>query len=155
MSTAETALADVVRGYAERSGEWSALVEHHPAERRYGLLHRDDEIEVYVVSWMAGHDTGFHDHGDSTAAITVVQGWIHDERLSLAGPPVGAVLSAGEAITIGAEAIHRVSHAGPLPSVTIHAYSPPLERLGSYEVGSDGALLRRARPADVPLAATA
>ena len=32
----------------------------------------DEEIEVYVVCWTAGHDTGFHDHDESAAAITVL-----------------------------------------------------------------------------------
>ena len=38
--------------------------------------------------------------------------------------------------------IHRVLHAGSEPAVTIHAYSPPLLRLGSYEVEPSGQLRR-------------
>ena len=39
--------------------------------------------------------------------------------------------------------IHRVSHAGAEPAVTIHAYSPPLWRMGAYEVLPDGELRRQ------------
>ena len=39
--------------------------------------------------------------------------------------------------------------------MTLHAYSPPLERVGTYEVADDGALLRHPRAADVPLEAAA
>jgi predicted metal-dependent enzyme (double-stranded beta helix superfamily) len=147
-------LAQALRDHVALRDRWSALVHHDPDERGYGLLHRDEALEVYVVSWMAGHDTGFHDHGDSAAAIAVVAGAIYEERLSLAGP-VGTMLSAGDLVTIGPEAIHCVRHFGSEPSVSIHAYSPPLERLGSYDVASDGALLRRSRAADVPLRAAA
>jgi hypothetical protein len=34
---------------------------------------------------MPDHDTGFHDHDDSAAAITVVDGAITEERLALGG----------------------------------------------------------------------
>jgi hypothetical protein len=38
-----------------------------------------------------------------------------------------------------------VLHAGDVPAVTIHAYSPPLIRTGAYAVGDDGELLREAQ----------
>ena len=37
---------------------------------------------------------------------------------------------------------HRVLHAGREPAVTLHAYSPPLWRMGAYEVRGDGTLAR-------------
>jgi hypothetical protein len=37
----------------------------------------------------------------------------------------------------------------------LHAYSPPLQRVGTYEVAGDGALLRHPRPAETPLEAAA
>ena len=54
-------------------------------------------------------------------------------------------------MTIAREAIHRVRHIGDAPAVTLHAYSPPLDRVGTYEVAEDGALLRHPRDAEVPL----
>ena len=38
--------------------------------------------------------------------------------------------------------IHRVSHAGTEPAVTVHAYSPPLWRMGAYEISPGGTLRR-------------
>ena len=58
---------------------------HDAGERTYVLLHRDEEVELYVVCWMPGHDTGFHDHDASAAAITVVDGAVSEERLALTG----------------------------------------------------------------------
>ena len=77
-----------------------------------------------------------------------------EERLALGGT-VEATVRAGETVTIAREAIHRVRHSGEGPAVTLHAYSPPLERVGTYEVADDGALLRHPRAADVPLEAAA
>ena len=103
---------------------------------------------------MPGHDTGFHDHDHSSAAVTVLAGEVIEERLSLTGSVERRVAS-GELITIAKEAIHRVRHAGDAPAVTLHAYSPPLRRVGTYEVADDGALLRHPRPAEIPLEAAA
>jgi hypothetical protein len=41
------------------------------------------------------------------------------------------VLSAGQSLTFEASDIHRVSHAGAESAVTLHAYSPPLWRMGA------------------------
>jgi hypothetical protein len=46
--------------------------------------------------------------------------------------------------SFGAADIHRVLHAGDGPAVTIHAYSPPLTRMGSYTVEPTGQLRRHA-----------
>lgn len=94
---------------------------------------------------MPGHDTGFHDHDDSAAAIAVVDGAVTEERLALGGK-VTRTLEPGHTITIAREAIHRVRHAGARPATTLHAYSPPLQRVGTYEIAADGALLRHPRP---------
>ena len=64
-------------------------------------------------------------------------------------------LQEGDTVTIAREAIHRVRHAGKAPAVTLHAYSPPLQRVGTYEIAHNGALLRHPRPAETPLQAVA
>jgi hypothetical protein len=52
------------------------------------------------------------------------------------------VLGPGSVFAVPAVAIHRVFHAGGVPAVTIHAYSPPLARTGAYRIGPDGELER-------------
>ena len=154
MSSPAAALTTVLGAWAARPELWRQLVRHEPDERTYIQLHRDDDVELYLICWMPGHDTGFHDHDESAAAIAVLDGQVSEERLSLGGR-VGRMLCAGEHVTIAPEAIHRVRHAGDAPAVTLHAYSPPLHRVGTYEVAEDGALLRHPRPAEQPLEAAA
>ena len=153
-AVARAALCDTLLGWVEREDAWSPLVRHDSDERVHTLLHRDHDVEVYVVCWMDGHDTGFHDHDESAAAITVLAGTITEERLALSGS-VEVTLGAGDTVTIAREAIHRVRHAGEIPAITLHAYSPPLQRVGTYEVAEDGALLRHPRPSGVTLEAAA
>jgi hypothetical protein len=72
----------------------------------------------------------------------VLAGAVREDRLVLGGGTVSRLAAAGESFTFAASDIHRVVHAGDVPAVTIHAYSPPLWRMGAYEV-ADGGELRR------------
>lgn len=143
-------LRAIAEGLLAAPERWRHLVRHEPGERTYVLLQRDDDVEVYAIGWLPGHDTGFHDHDDSAAVVAVAEGRVAEERLSLAGV-VSETYGPGEAVRVPPEAIHRVRHAGDEPAVSIHVYSPPLRRVGTYEVADDGALLRHARDAETPL----
>jgi predicted metal-dependent enzyme (double-stranded beta helix superfamily) len=135
-------LEALVRDLMARPEEWQARVTHDPDQRHYELLLRDDDVEVWLICWMEDHDTGFHDHDLSGGAVGVVAGAVREDRLVLGGGTVSRVAQAGESFTFTASDIHRVIHAGDAPAVTIHAYSPPLWRMGAYEIGMGGELRR-------------
>jgi predicted metal-dependent enzyme (double-stranded beta helix superfamily) len=122
--------------------QWAHLVEHRPDARTYAELHRDDHLAVWLICWMDDHDTGFHDHDLSAGAVGVAAGAVREERLVLGGTPVERVVAAGESFSFGPSDIHRVAHAPGAPAVTVHAYSPPLWRMGAYEVLPTGELQR-------------
>ena len=56
--------------------------------------------------------------------------------------PIARTAHAGSSFDFGASDIHRVLHAGTERAVTIHAYSPPLVRMGSYTIEPSGQLRR-------------
>lgn len=141
-------LQHLVRDLAGDPERWEPYVRHDPDQRGVALLLRDDQVEVWVLSWMPGQDTGYHDHGGSAAAIYVTEGEIFEDRLSLFGPPVGHMLTTDMISVVPAPHIHRVRHAGTVPSVSIHAYSPPLGEVGTYSAGADGIIERRVQPGD-------
>jgi predicted metal-dependent enzyme (double-stranded beta helix superfamily) len=143
----DTNLRGLVQDIAADPEQWQGLVHHDPEQRHFALLHRDEEIEVWVVSWMHGHDTGFHDHDASAAAITVVAGEIREQRLAVGRANIDRSFATGQTIAVRPSDIHRVQHTGDAPSVTIHAYSPPLARMGQYEIGPNGTLQRHAQDA--------
>ena len=121
---------------------WTHLVRHEPDARTYEQLYRDDHVGIWLICWLDDHDTGFHDHDLSSGALAVARGAVREERLRVGGVPASRTLRAGEALTFAANDIHRVSHAGTEPAVTVHAYSPPLWRMGAYEIAPDGMLHR-------------
>ena len=62
---------------------WSHLVRHDPAQRVFEQLVDAPDVEAWLICWMPGHDTGFHDHDLSSGAVTVVSGAVCEERLGL------------------------------------------------------------------------
>ena len=65
-------LADVVRRLAASPADWLARVRLNPAGRWYERIHLDDSHEVWVISWLPGQATGFHDHGERAGRPAVV-----------------------------------------------------------------------------------
>ncbi len=135
-------LSALVRRIAAEPETWRELVCHATAERHYEQLWRDDHVDVWVITWTAGNDTGFHDHDLSRGAVAVVEGTIIEERLVMGGPPRRLEHSAGETFDFDASHVHRMHQDLEAPAVSIHAYSPPLWRMGTYTVGPDGTLRR-------------
>jgi predicted metal-dependent enzyme (double-stranded beta helix superfamily) len=136
-------LSDIVSGLAAYPELWRDDVRFDAAERQCTLIARTDTVEIWAVAWMPGQDTGFHDHDASAAAIAVAEGAIVDERMALADQTISARHEAGAVFTVDAGEIHRARHAGDAPAVSLHAYSPPLDRMGTYAVGAGGRLLRQ------------
>jgi quercetin dioxygenase-like cupin family protein len=128
---------------ADRPELWIDFVSHDPNERVYRELLSDAHVTAWLICWMEDHDTGFHDHDISAGAVAVVSGRVREERMRIDGPPRKRTLSAGESLHFSSADIHRVRHVGSDPAVTLHAYSPPLLRMGAYAIGSDGVLERR------------
>lgn len=145
-------LLELAREIAADPSRWAHVVRHDPDRRTYALLHEDEDVTVWLLCWSPGHDTGFHDHDASGAGVAVARGAVIDERLTLGGAPIARRLEAASGVTIEPAEIHRMRHPGGEPAVSVHAYSPPLQRTGAYEVAADGRLLRHAQPGEDALA---
>jgi len=136
-------LRDLVGRIAADPGQWRPLVHSDTPERHFEQLWRDDHVDIWVITWASGNDTGFHDHDVSRGAVAVVEGEIIEERLVVGGAPRQLRHRAGETFDFDASHVHRMRHDAATLAVSIHAYSPPLWRMGAYEVEADGTLRRR------------
>jgi hypothetical protein len=65
-----------------------------------------------------------------------------EERLVIGSTSRMSHYDAGETFDFDAAHVHRMHQPGPDASVSIHAYSPPLWRMGSYAIEPDGTLRR-------------
>lgn len=113
-----------------------------PSDTRwYTRLRSDDELDVWLISWTAGHATELHDHAGSLGALTVISGALDEYRWT--GNELRLRrLEAGDQAAFPLGWVHDVSACQP--SLSVHAYSPPLTAMSYYEV-TDRRLLRRTR----------
>jgi hypothetical protein len=139
-------LRDLVRRIAADPEQWRSRVRRDAAGRHFEQLRRDEHVDVWVISWANGNDTGFHDHDTSRGAVAVVEGEIVEERLVLGGAPRELHHRAGAVFDFDASYVHRMRQQTDTPAVSIHAYSPPLSRMGAYAVAADGTLRRQSLP---------
>jgi predicted metal-dependent enzyme (double-stranded beta helix superfamily) len=139
-------LADVVRRLAASPAEWVTRVRLNTAGRWYERIHLDDSHEVWVISWLPGQTTGFHDHGGSSGAFAVVWGTLVERRVAggaLSGQVVAKPVGAGGSRSFGPRYIHDVRNAAASTvTVSVHAYSPPMPRMTRYDL-TPGGLVRR------------
>jgi predicted metal-dependent enzyme (double-stranded beta helix superfamily) len=137
------ALRDWATEIAALPALWESRVQHDLSQRIFVPLDAPDGAEAWLICWMPGHDTGFHDHDLSSGAVTVVAGRLREDRLGWGGGVSSALYGAGETFDFSPSDIHRVVHPGGEPAVSIHVYSPELRRMGAYVSGERGELQRR------------
>jgi predicted metal-dependent enzyme (double-stranded beta helix superfamily) len=147
-------LAARVRELTVTPADWVARVRLDPEGRWYEQIHVDGSYEIWLISWLPGHGTGFHDHGGSAGAFSVVWGAL-DECV----PPVasdsdgagdsGLVRDFGEARvrrvspglvrSFGSRYVHDVRNRSKSSvAVSVHAYSPPLSEMTRYDLTPGG-----------------
>lgn len=134
-----------------------------PESRRwFTRIHGDEELDVWLISWVPGQPTELHDHGGSLGALTVISGSLNEFRWDgralrrrrldagdQAGFPLGwvhDVVWAPRPVTVpAARPVAPSAGARPVqPTLSVHAYSPPLTAMSYYQI-TDRKTLRRAR----------
>src|ERR1700710_1252153 len=133
-------LLELAGSIAADASRWQGHVAFSDDQRHYISLYRDTHVDVWVLCWTPQNDTGWHDHDISSGAVAVTQGRLVEHNLSIDGGALQTQIGEGKVYSFGPEHIHRLTglDAG---SVSIHAYSPPLWRMGQYTV-RDGMLRR-------------
>ncbi|WP_131736153.1 cysteine dioxygenase [Actinomadura roseirufa] len=134
-------LRELVDALAGRPGLWRQHVAFPDGRRHYASLHRDEYLDVWLLCWTPRNDTGWHDHDVSSGAVRVVAGALEENNPRIGGAHVRTVVGEGRSFCFGPDHIHRLVGAADA-SVSIHAYSPPLWRLGQYSIDESG-LMRR------------
>jgi len=95
---------------------------------------------VWLISWLPGQSTGFHDHGGSAGAFGVVWGAL-DECVMPRGDSRAAVskVASGDVRAFGPRYVHDVRNSATgSVAVSLHAYSPPLSAMTRYDLTPGG-----------------
>ena len=138
-------LAEQVRLVAATPRDWMSRVRLSPDERWYERVHADEQYEVWLISWLPGQGTGFHDHGGSAGAFEVVWGMLEEHQAGTKArepgrpqPVTATPVSAGQVRAFGPEYIHDVRNTSEAVAVSVHAYSPPLKEMTRYDLTGAG-----------------
>jgi predicted metal-dependent enzyme (double-stranded beta helix superfamily) len=129
----------MVHRIASCQDEWLATVRYDARERWYQRLEWCDSYEIWLLSWLPGQATGFHDHGSSAGAFALAHGTL-EERAAPGGMPsrMSVTLGPGSVRSFGPRYIHDVWNSSSRPAVSVHAYSPPLTRMRRFATTPEG-----------------
>jgi mannose-6-phosphate isomerase-like protein (cupin superfamily) len=138
-------LAQVVGAIAGQPDQWRPLARFSAKRRWYYRIEPDDPAagyEVWLLTWLPGQQTGFHDHGDASGAFAVADGELV-ERTGRAGRADvrSRAFTAGAVRSFGAGHLHDVGNDARSPAVSVHAYAPPLSAMRRYAMTSSGLAL--------------
>jgi len=135
-------LLSLAGSIAARAADLQEHVAFSDDKRHYVSLHRDTHVDVWLLCWTPQNDTGWHDHDISSGAVAVAAGTLTEHNLAIGTPSIETEIHAGDAYSFGPDHIHRLTGRDP-GSVSVHAYSPPLWRMGQYTLGASGQLRRK------------
>jgi len=128
-------LAERVRQLTQRPAEWITRVRLDAEGRWYEQIHTGGNYEIWLISWLPGQSTGFHDHGESAGAFGVVWGDLDEYQTSASVRRV----SPGAVRSFGPRYVHDVRNTSDSSvAVSVHAYSPPLSQMTRYNLTPGG-----------------
>ncbi len=134
-STAVDFLA-IARRYAARPDDWPLAPRWDPTRRWYHRLDAKPDHEAWLLTWLPGQGTEWHDHGDSAGAFVVVSGELVERTIEPAhgsASPATRTLAAGTGRWFPRHHTHQVRNDGDRPAVSVHVYSPALTVMTRYE----------------------
>jgi rhodanese-related sulfurtransferase/predicted metal-dependent enzyme (double-stranded beta helix superfamily) len=134
-------LADIVSRFASSDG-WMDKVRLRAEGRWYERLYLGPNYDIWLISWLPGQSTGFHDHGASSGAFVVTTGILEEhspgERTRVIHP--------GKPRAFGPGYAHDVRNVSLAPAISIHAYSAPLSEMNEYELDGSRLVPRERAP---------
>jgi mannose-6-phosphate isomerase-like protein (cupin superfamily) len=128
---------------AQQPWLWRPAVRFGATERYWTRLAAPGDVDVWLLTWLPSQSTDLHDHGDSCAAFTVVEGALTEVRAAAGGDITSTALAAGGVRLVRRGVVHDVRNDLLEPAVSIHAYAPRLQRMTFYDL-VDGQLVPRA-----------
>src|SRR5882724_1788916 len=133
---------------AQLSVSADELAEHvRFSDRAYqrNLVRSGPWYNAWVMCWKNGQRSPVHDHATSACAVRVLRGTLTETRFALA--PNGAVkalgscdLEAGGICAAQDADLHQIANlqAGNADLVTLHIYTPPLQRMATFSLTDAG-----------------
>ena len=136
------ALGRITADYARRRELWAPLLRYGTFDHWSMRVHADDDVDIWLITWLHQQSTTLHDHGSSAGAFTVVSGRLREYLAPSRGGQVCEYeFAPRKTRSFGPLHVHDVYNPYAEPAVSVHAYSPPLTEMSYYTVdAADGRL---------------
>ncbi len=125
---------ELAQEQAANPDEWPLAPRFDPVKRWYHRLAEGHGYEVWLLSWLPGQSTDWHDHGGSAGAFTVVTGELVEHTVEGEQPAARQSLRHGQGRRFGPHHVHRIVNEGRAPAVSIHVYGPALQTMTRYRL---------------------
>jgi quercetin dioxygenase-like cupin family protein len=124
-----TALLDHARRLAADPLGWPGQPRFTADRRWYLRLGGDAHREAWLLTWLPGQGTDWHDHGGSAGAFQVISGRLREDTLG-----GSRHLATGDGRPFGARHVHRITNDAASPAVSLHVYAPALTSMTRYDL---------------------
>ena len=75
---------------------WRPYAQHDAETRFYRQLYRDPNLDVWLICWVDGQNTGYHDHDRSSGAVCIMASRRKSARRSGSSNGIGALITIQE-----------------------------------------------------------
>lgn len=130
---------ELARSLAHQRHLWVPLVDFDPITRYYALISSSADLDAWLLTWLPGQGTDWHDHGEGSGSYVVLQGALTeqeatagggDQRLRPGQTPGRLIRS--EQRSFGRRYVHRLTNLGLDPAVSLHVCTPRLTVMTPY-----------------------
>lgn len=134
-------LAGLLRDLAVCPEEVGEFVQFGPTTYRRNLMHSGPSYQALILCWRNGQRSPIHDHRGSSCGVRVLRGVATETAYERT--PNGMVAATrsreipeGSVCATQDTDIHQMSNLqeGGADLITLHIYSPPLLKMGTYSV---------------------
>ncbi|HWJ64687.1 MAG TPA: methyltransferase domain-containing protein [Acidimicrobiales bacterium] len=99
-------------------------------------IYESSDLEVMIANWEPDFRCAPHDHGGSGGFVALLRGSFNERRFAWDGPRLVVTdetdRSEADWLAFGPEVIHDM--VAPVGGLTLHAYSPPPQRMNVYDL---------------------
>ncbi len=139
-------LRQITLDYAADPDTWGPLLRYTDDEHWSIRVYADDDVDIWLITWLQAQSTSLHDHGDSAGAFTVVRGRLCEYQAT--GDRLEVRADSSRSFGVGY--IHDVYNPYDEAAASVHAYSPPLTSMSYYETSAQGLRLVGTQLTEIP-----
>ena len=115
-----------------RNQHLHSLLDPEATERQWLEIPTSTDLQLWLMSWPPGAESGWHDHGEATGAFTVLSGRLVERRWN-AGVWLDWLWPGDTRAFLGNH-IHNVGNDGKETALSLHVYAPRLTTMTRYDL---------------------